>query len=167
MKVNNLTRSKLGYHVFHLRDCDFIGINLYIVSCGSLSDIIEEILELLLFVILIHLHVKHAPSEFFKHQCSTHSTVLVEYLFVSLLLCDLFDLHDIRRKIYSPNHPNRYPLGCILNVSMKFGEVNAKLRDSIGDAVSVKELLKLMLTNNFEGALGIHKVEENLFEFCV
>jgi hypothetical protein len=50
---------------------------------------------------------------------------------------------------------------------MKFGEVNAELRDSIGDAVSVKELLKLMLTNNFEGALGIHKVKENLFEFCV
>jgi hypothetical protein len=39
---------------------------------------------------------------------------------------------------------------------MKFGEVNAELWDSIGDAVSVKELLKLMLTNNFEGALGIH-----------
>jgi hypothetical protein len=50
---------------------------------------------------------------------------------------------------------------------MKFGEVNAELRDSIGDAVSIEELLKLMLTDNFEGALWIHKVEENLFEFCV
>jgi hypothetical protein len=39
---------------------------------------------------------------------------------------------------------------------MKFGKVNAELRDSISDAVSVKELLKLMLTDNFEGALGIH-----------
>jgi hypothetical protein len=140
---------------------------LYIVSCGSLSDIIEEILELLLFVILIHLHIKHAPSEFFKHQCPTHSTVLVEYLLVSLLLCDLFDLHNIGGKIYSPNHPNRNPLGRILNVSMKFFEVNPELWDSISDAVSVEELLKLMLTNNFEGALGIHKVEKDLFEFCV
>jgi hypothetical protein len=39
---------------------------------------------------------------------------------------------------------------------MKFGEVNAELWDSIGDTVSVEQLLKLMLTGNFEGALGIH-----------
>jgi hypothetical protein len=39
---------------------------------------------------------------------------------------------------------------------MKFGEVNAELRDSISDAVSIEQLFKLMLTNNFEGALGIH-----------
>jgi hypothetical protein len=50
---------------------------------------------------------------------------------------------------------------------MKFGKVNSELWYSISDPVSVEELLKLMLTNNFEGALGIHKVEENLFEFCV
>jgi hypothetical protein len=132
-----------------------------------LSDIIEEILELLLFVVLIHLHVKHTPSEFFKHQCPAHSTILVEYLFICLLLCDLFDLHDIRRKIYSPNHPNRYPFGCILYVSMKFGKVNSELWYSMSNAVSIEELLKLMLTDNFESALGIHKVKENLFEFCV
>ena len=50
---------------------------------------------------------------------------------------------------------------------MKFGEVNPELWYSISDAVSVEQLLKLMLTNNFEGALGIYKVEEDLFEFCV
>jgi hypothetical protein len=118
-------------------------------------------------MVLIELHVKHALSELFKHQCSTHSAVLVEYLFITLLIGDLFDLHDIGCKIYCPNHPYRYPLGRVLNVSVKFGEVDSELWYCIGYSVSVEELLKLMLTNHFEGALRIHKIEQNLLEFSV
>jgi hypothetical protein len=132
-----------------------------------LSDIIEEILELLFLMILIELHVEHALSELFKHQCPAHSTVLVEYLFISLLLGDLFDLHNIGGEINCPNHPYGNTLGRVLNVSVELSKVDSILWHSIGHSVSVKELFKLVLTHNFKGALGIHKVQNNFLKLGV
>lgn len=118
-------------------------------------------------MVFIELHVIHALSEFFKHQCSTHSTVLVEYLIIILLFSDLLDLHDIGGKFNSPNHPNRNSLRCVLNISVKLFKVDSKLWHSVCDSVSVDKLFKLMLIYHFETTLGINKVEDNLLKLCV
>ena len=121
-----------------------------------MGDIIEEILELLFFMILVELHVVHAPPELFKHQSPTHSAVLVEYLFICLHFSDLLDLHDVGRKVDCPNHPDTDSLSGILNVLVKLGEVDSVLRDCVSRPVTIEQLLKLVLRDCLESTLGVH-----------
>ena len=84
-----------------------------------------------------------------------------------MLLGDLLDLHDVGSQVDGPYHADTDTFCRVLDVLVKLGEVDSVLREGVCHSVPVDQLLELLLCDDFESALGVNEVEEDLLELGI